>query len=90
MLNFRTTFPTIVPKSFSNYSKLKFFTGFVATVVGFSRNFSTALNPIKQLKVRLSPNWLPSPLLNLTLRDWQYMAMLKERVNEVKRLSMAT
>jgi site-specific DNA recombinase len=38
-------------------------------------------------KVRLSPNWLPSPLLNLTLRDWQYMSMLKERLNEIKILS---
>jgi len=43
----------------------------------------------REQRVRLSSNWLPSPLLNLTLKDWQYMAMLKERLNEVKRLSIA-
>ena len=43
----------------------------------------------QEQKVRLSTNWLPSPPLNLTLQDWQYMAMLKERLTEIKRFSRA-
>jgi DNA invertase Pin-like site-specific DNA recombinase len=43
----------------------------------------------KEQKVRLSSNWLPWSLLNLTLKDWDYMSTLKERLSVIKSLSKA-
>jgi DNA invertase Pin-like site-specific DNA recombinase len=43
----------------------------------------------KEQKVRLSSKWLPLSPLNLTLMDWQYMGMLKERLSNIKVLLKA-
>jgi len=40
----------------------------------------------KEGRVRLDSKWLPLSPLNLTLRDWQYMESLKDRLSNIKRL----
>ena len=43
------------------------------------------INALRQENlVRLRSNWLPSPELIRTLENWQYMALLKERMKELK------
>ena len=41
---------------------------------------------IEHRHVIISNNWCPSPKLIITLQDWQYMAMLKEKVMEIKHM----
>jgi DNA invertase Pin-like site-specific DNA recombinase len=41
---------------------------------------------IEHKQVIISNKWCPSPKLIITLQDWQYMEMLKEKVMEIKHM----
>ena len=43
----------------------------------------------QEQKVIISSDWRPSPLFIITLKDWKYMGMIKEKLLEIKRLRSA-
>jgi len=42
---------------------------------------------LKERRVIIKSNWLPSPKLLIILENWGYMAMLKEKLREIRKFS---